>query len=83
MPHNAEFEDSASRSHALSYRDRFLNHWAIVRLLPNMQRVVVDRYCRRSDAEGHLRFLRQCIPEGKFVVMFDEQDSRECDRSRD
>lgn len=75
MPHNAEFDDSASQNRSLSYRERYLNHWAIVRLLPNMQRVV-DLYCRRSDAEGHLKFLREQIPDGEFIVIFDERRDR-------
>lgn len=76
MPHNAEFDDSATQNRALSYRERYLDHWAIVRLLPNMQQVVVDRYCHRSDAEGHLKFLRQQIPNGEFIVIFDERRDR-------
>jgi hypothetical protein len=53
-----------------SYRER-LNHWAVVRLATNMQRTVVARFRNRSDADGHLRFLRRNIPEGEFIVVFD------------
>ena len=48
-----------------------LNPWAIVRLLPNMQRVIVGRFRSRSDADGHLQCLRQLIPHASFVVVFD------------
>ncbi len=54
----------------MTYSDR-LKHWAIVRLLPKMQRVVIERFHRRADADGHLYFLRQRIPDGIFIVVFD------------
>ncbi|OLT60993.1 hypothetical protein [Moorena bouillonii] len=54
----------------MTYRDR-LSPWVIVRLLPNMQRVVVARFRNRSDAEGHLRRLRQLMPDAEFVIIFD------------
>ncbi|WP_416669670.1 hypothetical protein [Egbenema bharatensis] len=54
----------------MTYRER-ITPWMIVRLLPKMQRVVVGRFRRRVDAEGHLRFLRQHIPEGEFRIVFD------------
>lgn len=54
----------------MTYRDR-LSPWVIVRLLPNMQRVVVARFRKRSDAEGHLRRLRQLMPDVEFVIIFD------------
>jgi hypothetical protein len=54
------------------YRER-LTPWAIVRLLPNMQRLVAGRFRTRSDADGHLQFLRQHIPQGDFIVVFDCQ----------
>jgi hypothetical protein len=36
----------------MPYRDR-LNIWAVMRLLPDFQRVVVARFRNPSDAEGH------------------------------
>ena len=57
------------------YRER-LTPWAIVRLLPNMQRFVAGRFRTRSDADGHLQFLRQHIPNGNFIVVFDFQPSQ-------
>jgi hypothetical protein len=56
------------RINELTYRQR-LNHWAIVRLLPDMQHIVVARFRRRSDADGHLHFLQQ-IPNSNFIVIF-------------
>jgi hypothetical protein len=62
----------------MTYRER-LNHWAVIRLLPNFQRVVVDRFRSRSDAEGHAQAMRRLIPDGEFIVVFDpgERDSTE------
>jgi hypothetical protein len=54
----------------MTYRER-LNHWAVIRLLPNCQRLVVDRFCSRSDAEGHAQAMRRLVPDGEFIVVFD------------
>lgn len=54
----------------MSYRET-LHPWIVVQLLPKMQRVVRGRFRRESEADGHLRVLRQNIPKSDFVVMFD------------
>ncbi|MEG4802257.1 MULTISPECIES: hypothetical protein [unclassified Microcoleus] len=54
----------------LTYKDR-LRCWAIARLLPTQQWIIVARFRNRSDAEGHFQFLRQTIPHVKFEVVFD------------
>jgi hypothetical protein len=54
----------------LTYKDR-LCCWAIARLLPTQQWIIVARFRSRSDAEGHFQFLRQTIPHVKFEVVFD------------
>lgn len=54
----------------MSYREK-LHPWAVVQLLPKMQRVVRGRFCNASNADGHLKALRQCIPEGDFIMVFD------------
>ncbi|NEQ83744.1 MAG: hypothetical protein F6K26_27220 [Moorea sp. SIO2I5] len=54
----------------MSYSQR-LYPWAIVRLLPQMQRVVVARFRNRSDAEGHRSALKRLMPEAEFVIIFD------------
>ncbi|WP_083305097.1 hypothetical protein [Moorena producens] len=50
----------------MTYSER-LYPWAVIRLLPRMQRVVVGRYRNRSDAEGHLRALKPLMPDREFV----------------
>ncbi|WP_424097613.1 hypothetical protein [Moorena producens] len=54
----------------MSYSQR-LYPWAVVRLLPMMQRVVVGRFRNRSDAEGHMQALKRLMPDGKFIIVFD------------
>jgi hypothetical protein len=70
MLENAERSDSALGNPLVSYRNR-LQCWAIVRLLPNMQRVVINRFRCRADADGHLQFLQRQIPAAEFELMFD------------
>lgn len=54
----------------MTYKDS-LKPWAIVRLLPPAQWVVIGRYRSRSDAEGHLQLCRQQIDNIEFEVVFD------------
>ncbi|NEQ88792.1 MAG: hypothetical protein F6K26_55555 [Moorea sp. SIO2I5] len=54
----------------MSYSQR-LYPWAVVRLLPKMQRMVVGRFRNRSDAEGHMQALKRLMPDGKFIIVFD------------
>ncbi|MBW4658442.1 MAG: hypothetical protein KME15_07195 [Drouetiella hepatica Uher 2000/2452] len=78
--------DALASKTSTSYRDR-LNHWAVVRLSPAtqinavqknaVQKNIVARFRSRSDAEGHLRFLRSSMPEGNFLVSFDNQKNVE------
>lgn len=48
-----------------------LHVWSIVRLLPNMQCAVINRFRRRGDAENYLSILRRYNPEGNFLIIFD------------
>jgi hypothetical protein len=70
MPYNADRDDSASEIGVSSYHDR-IQHWMIVRSLPNCKYTVVARFRKRSDAEGHLTFLRQRLAGIEFKIMFD------------
>lgn len=54
----------------MTYQE-YITPWVVVRLLPDMRRVIVGRFRKRSDAEGHLQLLQQQIPDSRFVVMFD------------
>jgi predicted house-cleaning noncanonical NTP pyrophosphatase (MazG superfamily) len=44
--------------------------WAIVRWLPDMQRVVVNRFRHRSDAEECLRTLRRSSPRRDYTLLY-------------
>lgn len=48
-----------------------LHPWCIVRLLPNLKQLTVARCRRRSDAEAHLRLLRQQLATCDFMIVFD------------
>jgi hypothetical protein len=66
-----------------------LRIWAVVRLLPKMQRVVINRFRRRSDAENYLHLLRQQIYDANLTIVFDppsretnlEAHSKSCEKS--
>lgn len=60
----------------MTYQER-LNYWAIVRLLPTNQWVVIGRFHKRSDAEGHLQFWQQQVPDEQFKVVFDLQEEQQ------
>ncbi len=53
----------------------YLNVWAVVRLLPNMQRVVVRRFRLRGDAENYLIILRRYLQDASLVIVFDPPSS--------
>lgn len=47
-----------------------LHVWAIIRLLPKMQRVVVNRFRKRSEAENCLLLLRRSAPQNNYTVVY-------------
>ncbi|MBW4466222.1 MAG: hypothetical protein KME07_12410 [Pegethrix bostrychoides GSE-TBD4-15B] len=53
----------------MSYREQ-LTPWIVVRLLPQMQHVILARFAKRSDADSYAQVLRQLAPV-QVVVMFD------------
>ena len=54
----------------MTYLER-LNPWCIIRPFPNMRTLIVGRFRRRVDAEGHLRILKQIMPNIRFEIVFD------------
>ncbi len=54
----------------MTYLER-LNPWCIIRPFPNMRSLIVGRFRRRVDAEGHLRVLKQLMPTVPFAIAFD------------
>jgi hypothetical protein len=59
----------------MTYLER-LNPWCIIRPFPNMHSLIVGRFRRRVDAEGHLRVLKQMMPTVPFEIMFDATPER-------
>jgi len=53
-----------------------LKPWAVARLLPHGKWVIIGRYRRPRDADGHLRLLRQRVPNMQFKVVFDLADCK-------
>lgn len=72
-----KFQQSCPTSdHPMTYKER-LNAWTVVCLLPDMQQNIVGRFRSRSDAEGHMKFLRHRTPTSSFMVVFDCQSQHE------
>jgi hypothetical protein len=47
--------------------------WCIIRVLPNLQSVVVARFRRRSDAEAHMQIIQRLIPSVSYKIVFDQK----------
>ncbi|HEY9908759.1 MAG TPA: hypothetical protein V6D18_14270 [Thermosynechococcaceae cyanobacterium] len=45
--------------------------WCIIRLLPQMQRVVIARFRRRSEAEEFLSLVQRSNPTCSYQILFD------------
>ncbi|HEY9662167.1 MAG TPA: hypothetical protein V6C65_27240 [Allocoleopsis sp.] len=54
----------------MSYREQ-LNPWVVYRLLPNCQRVLLERFRKRNDAEEYLATMKRLAPGSTFEIMFE------------
>jgi hypothetical protein len=54
----------------MTYLER-LHPWCIIRPFPDMRTLIVGRFRRRVDAEGHLRVLKQLMPTVPYAIVFD------------
>ncbi|MCU0527014.1 MAG: hypothetical protein MUF72_19585 [Elainella sp. Prado103] len=52
----------------------YLRPWCLICLQPNLQHQVLNRFQRRHEAEAHLKVLRQMMPSGQYMVLFDGSD---------
>ncbi|PSB35779.1 hypothetical protein [Stenomitos frigidus] len=59
-----------------------LQPWCIIRLLPNMQHLVVVRLRRRHEAEAYLKSLRWLNPTIGYEIVFDLPGSPQTDLQR-
>ena len=53
----------------MSYQTQ-LHPWCIVRQLPEMKRIIVDRFHHYQDADARVQFLRRQTPNSEFFVLF-------------
>ena len=58
------------RENIVTYLEK-LHPWCIVRLLPNLQRIVVGRFRRRNDAIAHCQVLQKLVPHAAYTIIFD------------
>jgi len=54
----------------MSYSDQ-LRPWVVYRLLPNCQRLMMERFRKRNNAEEYVRVMRQMQPEAEFDIVFE------------
>ena len=52
-------------------QEKRLKPWTVVRLLPNLEKVVVGEFRSWSDADGHLQILKRMVPADRLTVVFD------------
>lgn len=48
-----------------------IHPWCLIRLLPNMQRVIIGRFPKRTEAEAHQRLLQQMLPHLRYAIVFE------------
>ena len=46
-------------------------YWIVVRHLPSSDRIVLGRYRKRAEAEGHFALMRMFSPRGSFAIAYD------------
>jgi hypothetical protein len=54
----------------MSYQDS-LRPWVIYQLLPNCQRLTVDRFRHRSEADNYLQVLQRLQPQAEYAIVFE------------
>jgi hypothetical protein len=54
----------------MSYQEQ-LHPWVVYRLLPNCQRVMVDRFRKRNDAEEYCKAVKRLSPHAQFEIVFE------------
>jgi hypothetical protein len=58
----------------MNYRNQ-LSPWVIYQLLPNCQRLLVERFRRRSEAEAYLKALQRLQSQAEFTIVFELEPS--------
>ena len=58
----------------MTYYDQ-LFPWVVYRLLPNCQRLLLERFRKRNDAEAYLHTLNLLQPSDRVEIVFEVQAS--------
>lgn len=54
----------------MPYSDQ-LSPWVVYRLLPNFQRILLERFRKRNNAEDYARVLKQIQPQIELAILFE------------
>jgi hypothetical protein len=54
----------------MPYSDQ-LSPWVVYRLLPNFQRILLERFRKRTNAEDYARVLKQIRPQFELAILFE------------
>lgn len=54
----------------MNYQEQ-LTPWAVYQTLPDLQRQLVIRFRRRTDADCYIKVLKQTRPQTDFVIAFE------------
>lgn len=54
----------------MPYSDQ-LSPWVVYRLLPNCQRILMERFRKRNNAEDYANVLKQMHPTIELVIVFE------------
>jgi hypothetical protein len=63
----------------MSYSDQ-LCPWVVYRLLPNCQRLMMERFRKRNNAEDYVRVIRQMQPHAQFEIVFETYPNFDAER---
>ncbi|MBW4464721.1 MAG: hypothetical protein KME07_04685 [Pegethrix bostrychoides GSE-TBD4-15B] len=58
----------------MPYSDQ-LSPWVVYRLLPNFQRILLERFRKRNNAEDYARVLKQIQPQIELAILFEMESS--------
>lgn len=50
---------------------RQLHPWCVIRVMPNMQRIVVQRFRNRNQAEEYLNIVKRLAPTAMYQIVFE------------
>lgn len=60
----------------MSYQDQ-LSPWVVYRLLPNCQRMMMERFRKRNDAEEYVKVICRMQPGEEFEIVFEVEPGQD------